>query len=105
MTVFKWVLSATLALLGLLALFLHRTIGGRSLGRVTADAIDASSKPKIAVLTDRIKTLETDVEANADAIGHTKAKIEAIRADVTAVYSVVGLSANEVVTRLNKLKL
>lgn len=101
----KWCVGSLLFILGVIALILHKRVKSKTLGHVAVTALEAAHAPKIAAQTQKLSDLESAVASTSIEVEEAKHKVEQQKQKLQAVYSTVGLSTDEIVARLEKLKL
>lgn len=105
MKVLKWCLGVLLLVLGIVALVLYKLSGAKALGRVAIDAIEATHAPAIAAQQQKLADLEKTIDADAIEVEKSRADVERRKNELRSVFTTVGLSTDEVIARLERLKL
>lgn len=100
----KWILGILLVALSGVALILHKVLGVDKLGQVAVDAIEAAHRPHIDLLNQKLDALSKDQQTNQVAIDRAQRAVDARKEDLSMVYRNTGMSDDQVVDRLAKMK-
>lgn len=104
MKAWKWLVSVCLVVTSGAAIVFYFLTRHRGLGSVAVSAIEAAHAPKIRELQTTIDALSNDLGKHEAAI--TKAQVEVARRkeDLHTVYKATGLSANDQIARMKRLR-
>lgn len=105
--VLRWALGVGLVALavGAFLAFLFSRGRARGLGQVAVRSIEDAWRPVIAERQAELERLETDLEANAKRIEQARVEVQRKTDILSAVYTTVGMTPEEVVERLKGLTL
>jgi hypothetical protein len=102
--VWKWLFGALLVVAAGAALILHKTTGSDKLGDAAVNAIEAAHQPHIDALNQKLDELGKDEASNQSAIAKAQADVDSRRQDLLMVYKNTGMTDDEIVSRLSKMK-
>lgn len=100
-----WVVALILAGLAALALIAYKMTKSKFLGGVSAALAEKLHQPRIAELNARLAELNDALDFQDDAVLKAKAKLRDAKDDLRVAYRDSGLSASEIATRMQGLKL
>lgn len=104
MKVWTWIVGGLLALGSIAALLVYMFTKNKALGDLGVSLVEARHAPKIRELTEKIDAMSQDMNENAADIELAKIDVSRRKTELKAAYSVVGMSADDVVARMSKLK-